>query len=366
MSQKKHFLVLDGLRGVAALIVVWFHIFEAFANSHHDYVINHGYLAVDFFFILSGFVIAYSYDDRWKNMGTWEFAKRRLIRLQPMVVLGALMGSLLFYTQHWAASPVGDVALPVLLVATLLSALMIPLPISADIRGYGEMYPVNGPAWSLLFEYIGNFLYAVLLRRLSTLALGIWVALCGLGLATYAIFGPLGDICVGFSMTEMEFLGGLLRVLFSFAAGLLLFRVFRPLAWKRTFLCTSVVLTALLFVPRLGGESQLWLNGGYESFCVLILFPLLVWLGASGEVKGGFSTSFCKWLGAISFPLYIIHYPFIYTYLAWVKNHELSFVDSLPGALGLFFGVILLASASVKFYDLPVRNWLNKRFTNRQ
>ncbi len=119
MSQKKHFLILDCLRGVAALIVVWFHIFEAFANSHHDYVINHGYLAVDFFFILSGFVIGYSYDDRWGKLGIWEFVKRSLIRLQPLVVLGSLVGALLFYTQHWSASPVGDVALPALLVATL-------------------------------------------------------------------------------------------------------------------------------------------------------------------------------------------------------------------------------------------------------
>ena len=89
---KPHYDILDGLRGIAALTVVWFHIFEAFATSHLDQRINHGYLAVDFFFILSGFVIGYAYDDRWKKMTVTEFLKRRLIRLHPMVVIGAVIG----------------------------------------------------------------------------------------------------------------------------------------------------------------------------------------------------------------------------------------------------------------------------------
>lgn len=98
-SEKHHYHILDGLRGVAAIVVVWFHIFEAYATSHVDQIINHGYLAVDFFFMLSGFVIGYAYDNRWKTMTTREFIKRRLIRLQPMVAIGALIGELIFYFQ---------------------------------------------------------------------------------------------------------------------------------------------------------------------------------------------------------------------------------------------------------------------------
>ena len=96
---KPHYNILNGYRGVAAITVVCFHLFEAFATSHLDQKINHGYLAVDFFFLLSGFVIGYAYDDRWKTMTVKSFLKRRLIRLHPMVIMGALIGAILFYTQ---------------------------------------------------------------------------------------------------------------------------------------------------------------------------------------------------------------------------------------------------------------------------
>ena len=103
---KNHYEVLDGLRGVAALLVVAFHTFEPndYGVRFHQ-IINHGYLAVDFFFLLSGFVVAYAYDDRWPRMSQWSFYKRRLIRLQPMIVMGSLIGAALFYFQKGAAFP---------------------------------------------------------------------------------------------------------------------------------------------------------------------------------------------------------------------------------------------------------------------
>ena len=122
-NSKPHFNILDGLRGVAAIMVVWFHIFEAYATSHLDQQINHGYLAVDFFFILSGFVIGYAYDDRWGTMSKWEFVKRRFIRLQPMVVIGALIGGAMFYTQGcsvWDGTVVTGLEL---VIATFINAL---------------------------------------------------------------------------------------------------------------------------------------------------------------------------------------------------------------------------------------------------
>jgi len=100
IKPKKHYEILDGLRGVAAIIVVAFHIFEAFSGGNRfKQIINHGYLAVDFFFLLSGFVVAYAYDDRWGKMTQWEFYKRRLIRLQPMVIMGTIIGAALYYFQ---------------------------------------------------------------------------------------------------------------------------------------------------------------------------------------------------------------------------------------------------------------------------
>jgi len=96
---KNHYEILDGLRGVAAIIVVAFHLMEAHATSNLTQVINHGYLAVDFFFVLSGFVIGYAYDDRWGKMTLKGFFKRRLIRLQPMIVIGMIVGAIGFYFQ---------------------------------------------------------------------------------------------------------------------------------------------------------------------------------------------------------------------------------------------------------------------------
>ena len=142
---KQHYAILDGLRGVAALTVVCFHLFEAFATSHLDQRINHGYLAVDFFFILSGFVVGYAYDDRWGRMGVGEFLKRRFIRLHPMVVFGALIGAAVFYTQGCPVWDVSKISLGALAVATLMNALLLPAPISMEVRGVGGDVPAEWP-----------------------------------------------------------------------------------------------------------------------------------------------------------------------------------------------------------------------------
>ncbi len=361
---KPHYNILDGLRGVAALTVVCFHLFEAYATSHIDQKINHGYLAVDFFFILSGFVIGYAYDDRWKTKTTTakDFIKRRLIRLHPMVVIGAIIGAIMFYTQGCSVWDVSKVSVTMLLVATLLNIFLIPATPGTEIRGLGEMYPLNGPSWSLFFEYIGNILYVFFLRKLSTNALSVLVFLAACGLATFAIFGPLGDICVGFAMTRDEMIGGSLRLLFSFSAGLLLSRVFRPVKIKGAFWTGSISIVILSAMPRIGGSENLWINGIYETLCVVIIFPLLVYLGASGKTTNKVTTRVCKFLGDISYPLYMVHYPFIYLYYAWVKNKNLTFMESLPGAAALVIGSVLLAWVCLKLYDEPVRKYLTNRF----
>ena len=317
---KPHYDILDGLRGIAALTVVWFHIFEAFATSHLDQRINHGYLAVDFFFILSGFVIGYAYDDRWKKMTVTEFLKRRLIRLHPMVVIGAVIGAVMFYFQGCSVWDVTKVTVPMLLAATLMNACLIPASPGTEIRGLGEMYPLNGPSWSLFFEYAGNILYAFFIRKLSTGALSVVVFLAGCGLAAFAVWGPLGDICVGFAMTEENMIGGSLRLMFAFSAGLLLSRVFKPVHIRGAFWICGLCVVALLSVPRIGGSENLWMNGLYDTFCAVVAFPLLVFLGASGKTTDKVTARVCKFLGDISYPLYMVHYPFIYLYYAWART----------------------------------------------
>lgn len=233
--------ILDGLRGVAAVLVILYHFGEGFATSAVDQMMNHGYLAVDFFFVLSGFVIGYAYDRRWKNkdMTTGRFMLRRIIRLQPMVVLSVVIGAIAYLLQgsvHWDGTPV---PFHWVLVALILGLFMIPvLPgAAADVRGNDEMFPLNGPAWSLFFEYIGNVLYAVFLHRLSKNGLRTVVAVSGIGLAACALCNMSGafHLGVGWSMADMGWLGGFLRLSFSFGIGLMLTRDFRPMRIRGAF-----------------------------------------------------------------------------------------------------------------------------------
>ena len=363
---KPHYDLLDGLRGVAALMVIFYHVFEAFATSPIDQRFNHGYLAVDFFFILSGFVIGYAYDDRWKTMTTKDFIKRRLIRLHPMVVLGAVLGVIAFCIQGCEKWDGTQVSISMVMLALLINLFLIPaVPGSGpEIRGNGEMYPLNGPSWSLFFEYIGNIMYALFIRRMSTKALTALVVLAGIGLASFAIFNfsGAGHLGVGWTMEEYNLIGGFLRVLFSFSIGLLMSRVFKPIPVKGAFWICSLAIVVLLSMPYVGNGEALWMNGIYDSVCAILIFPMLVYLGASGKTTDKHSARICKFLGDISYPLYMVHYPLIYLYFGWVKKENLTFAEAWPEALALVIGSIVLAYISLKLYDEPVRRYLTKRF----
>nr|WP_311447742.1 acyltransferase [uncultured Porphyromonas sp.] len=362
---KPHYPILDGLRGIAALVVVWYHIFEAFATSRLDQIINHGYLAVDFFFMLSGFVLAYAYDDRWGKMSAGAFLKRRLIRLHPMVLFGAVLGAALFYTQGCDAWDVSKVSLGMLLVGLGLNLLLIPAPSAYEVRGLGEMYPLNGPSWSLFFEYLGNLLYAFVLRRLPLASLKVIVLLSGLGLLSIAVWGSQGDLCVGWAVTSEQIVGGSLRLIFAMTMGLVLCRSFRPRSSQHSLYWGGGVLILLAVLPRIGGTEFFWLNGLYNTLAVVLAFPLIIYFAASEQIASPRLRQVCSTLGELSYPLYLVHYPFLYCYYAWVKNHELSFVDSLPGALALFFGSIALAWLVLRLYDAPLRQWLAKHWLSR-
>ena len=292
-ATKPHYHVLDGLRGVAAITVVCFHVFEAYATSHLDQRINHGYLAVDFFFLLSGFVVGCAYDERWPALTLKEFITRRFIRLHPMVIIGAFIGAALFYFQGCAAWDVSTVSGVRLAGATFLNAALLPATPGGEIRGVGEMFPLNGPSWSLLFEYVGTLLYALLLRRLSTPLLALLVLLAGCGLAIFAVWGPYGDVCVGFALTNDNVLGGFLRLLFSFSAGLLLFRVFRPARVRGTFWLGSLAIIVVAAIPRLGGSQHFAWNGLYDTACCVAVFPLLVYCGASDRITHPITARLC-------------------------------------------------------------------------
>ena len=371
---KPHYHLLDGLRGVAALMVIWYHVFEgyAFAGGTTIDTFNHGYLAVDFFFILSGFVIGYAYDDRWgKNFTMKDFIKRRLIRLHPMVIMGAVVGAITFYIQgsvQWDGTHIG---ISMVMLSLLCTIFFIPaMPgVGYEVRGNGEMFPLNGPCWSLFFEYIGNILYALFIRRLSNKALTIVVVLLGVALASFAIFNVsgYGNIGVGWTLDGVNFIGGLLRMLFPFSMGMLLSRNFKPMKLRGAFWICTLVMIALFAVPYLEGTESICTNGIYEAFCIIIAFPILLWIGASGTTTDKKSTQICKFLGDISYPIYVIHYPFMYLFYAWlIKNQLFTLGETWQVALCVYAWNILFAYLCLKLYDEPVRKYMAKRFLNKK
>ncbi|MEP7144710.1 MAG: acyltransferase [Ferruginibacter sp.] len=363
-ESKSHYEILDGLRGVASLLVVAFHVFETYSGGNRlIQVINHGYLAVDFFFVLSGFVVSYAYDDRWGKMTQWDFYKRRLIRLHPMVIMGTLIGAALFYFQSCQMFPlVSETPVWKMLLVMLAGFTLIPLLPSMDIRGWQEMHPLNGPAWSLFFEYIVNILYGLFIRKFSKKLLAVFVFLSACLLIQYTIMGPQGDVIGGWAVDKTQLRIGFTRVLYPFFAGLLLCRIGKLIHIKGAFWLCSLLITIILCVPRIGGSGHLWMNGLYESFCIIVLFPLIVSIGAGGSIKSKHSAKVCKFLGDISYPLYITHYPLIYIHIAWVTNNNVPMNYGIAGGLLLLIVSIVIAYACLKLYDEPVRNWLKKRF----
>ncbi len=358
---KPHYPILDGLRGVAAIVVVAFHLCEAHSPGPLFQIINHGYLAVDFFFLLSGFVIGYAYDDRWHKMSVGDFFKRRLVRLQPMVVAGTIIGAICFYFQDSVLWP-GISAVPVwkMLLIMLIGFTLLPVPLSMDIRGWNEMHPLDGPAWSLLFEYIANILYALVVRKFSKTALSLLVFLAACVLVHYAVTGP-GDMIGGWALEPVQLRIGFTRLMYPFFAGLLLFRIRKLTYLKNGFFWTGLLLVIVLSIPRIGGSEHLWMNGLYEALVIIFVFPLIVFLGASSEVMGKTSVRICKFFGDISYPLYITHYPLIYIYTGWVSNTKVPFVKGFPVALLVLISSVAIAYACLKLYDEPVRLWLKKK-----
>ena len=382
-AAKPRYEVLDGLRGVAALMVVAYHMLEVLGNGDHTVQpLNHGYLAVDFFFALSGFVIGYAYDDRWaKGMTLWQFFRRRLVRLHPLVVLGTLLGAALFYFQDGAADwkMISGVSPWRLVGVTLFCFTMIPCCKSLDIRGWNETNPLNGPVWSLQWEYLANILYGTVVRRFGRVALGLLVFASGaltvclclnldftgfLAAREYAKYTVIG----GWSLDADQLQIGFTRLMYPFFAGLLLSRLGWVIPVRRGgFAICSAMVVAVLAMPFVGTKECQLPNGVYEAAAILLVIPLIVSLGAGSGLAAGRAGRLCRFLGEISYPLYITHFPLICMLASWRGTHP----DAAPGqtlalCVGLFALAVFNACAALKLYDLPVRKWLSSSIGNNR
>ncbi len=351
VARTRHFKALDGLRGVAALAVVTFHFMEMTAGDYSRLFIGHGFLAVDFFFCLSGFVIGHAYDHRMGTTGVSPFLKARLIRLHPLVVLGSVLGLIALLLDPFRAGPLGYSPGRIALMFAA-SVFLVPYPVMQE-RGY-NLFSLNAPSWSLFWEYIASIFYASVLCRLSRLGLLIAavfaaILLCWAGHS----FGILSGGWSG----ESFWVGGA-RMAYSFLAGLLVYRFDWILRNKLGLAILSVLLLSALLMP--------YAHGGWkrEAAVMIVYFPLLVSLGA-GATLNTRSEKICTFAGNISYPLYMTHYSVI-----WIFGNYYGIYKPDQAHLAMIVAAGVLTMVGFAFlvmtlYDIPVRRLLHARVQSR-
>lgn len=344
---KPHFVVLDGLRGVAAVGVVTFHFYEMVIWNYPKLWIGHGWLAVDFFFCLSGFVMGYAYDDRVGKMGMAKFLKARLIRLHPLVILGTVLGLIAFYANPFGVTPGYGPGKMALIVAA--SLLMIPYGAMAQ-RGQ-NLFSLNAPAWSLFWEYVANVVFGLVLYRvkrsvLIALTVAAAVLLCWVG-------HRAGNLPGGWS--ARNFWDGGARVAFSFMAGLLVYRMGWRLRTRLGFGALSLLLVLALVMPYAKGG---WVR---EVAVIVIYFPLLVVLGAGAKVSPRIER-FCKFSGDLSYPLYMTHYSVIWIWGDFADKHKLATARLAPAVVCGVVTMVAFATLVMVAYDKPVRAYLRAKW----
>ncbi len=347
IGDKKFFAALDGLRGIAAIVVVFFHL-NNWTDTHVFF--PRGDLAVDFFFCLSGFVMAHAYGKKMGvTMGFPQFALTRLIRLYPLMALSVIVAAVFFLSKNILTSeyiPVSDI-----LISGLTGLFVLPyFNGSGMLGGVYEVFPINGPLWSLFYELLINFVWAVAFAFLTfrrTLGFAIVCAVLLL------IGGFLNnDLLLGDRTTD--FLWGVPRVGVSFAIGLLAYELHKRQVLQRTvpFWVIALALIIPMAVPRFGGGVL------FDAFFIYILTPLIVLLGANIEQKGN-ALQASRIGGELSYPIYVLHFPLF----VWI-NGLVQFIGvNLPIWFILTLYAVFIVCGSwlaLIWFDRPVRRLLGK------
>ena len=384
---RKRLDILDALRGIAALMVVCLHLNETYhwSPGHAPILFGHAYLAVEFFLMLMGFMLGYAYDER--KIGVGEFCLRRLRRLHPLVVFGSVLGLCVFFfvgrDDPWVFGAFEHASAATIAGVFALTLVMCP------VGGYGAINPFNGCSWTLFYEYVGNLLYILFVKRLPKWALAALTAISFALLVSlvmnldlnkafgtnFALFAKLAarlryTLVGGFSLSPVDVWKGSMRLLFPMLAGLLIYRMkWRLQLGRHALAIAAAVFFAALAVPEgckvgaktysawsLGTPDTAWVNGIYELFVVAVVFPLLIAVGSGSDAPGERSRRACAWLGGLSYPLYMVHYPFIYIQIHWgLKNWNRFPVPAmvLLSVAQLVLSV-LFALAVKRWYDDPV------------
>lgn len=338
-ADSNRYTTLDGMRGVAALGVALYH--WGFATAP---LARPGYLAVDFFFALSGFVIAFSYTARLEGtLGAKEFMALRLIRFYPLYLLGHCLGIARNIALQISGSPNARSGLEFVLAAAL-GFFMLPVPL--DVR---NLFPLNPPAWTLFLELVVNIIFALGMFRWSSRVLALIMLFSALMLVLFTS-APL-FLDVGYSLQTLSL--GVARLGFSFPLGIIMFRLFGSGPRRRTplaLLAPAVLVLCLLFTTD-DGVRGLW-----EFFCVFALFPALLAAGIRFEVPRNFAPFF-DFMGGISYAVYAIHGPLILFIYKITETLQLGRASAIVAYL---FVLILLSFLASKFFDQPVRAYIGQ------
>lgn len=338
----QRFLALDGLRGVAALAVVLLHGELLFGRQ----VLPSAHLAVDFFFALSGFVLAHAYEARLK-VGVFtalDFFRERVIRLYPLYALGSILGLGVIVALQVLGDGAGDRApLTNYAVGIVTAALFLPSPLPL-VSDYA--FPLLFVAWSLFYELAANLLYAAIAPRLTSMALAIVIALGAVALVAAGLMGALPG-----AAELATFWAGLPKVLFAFFVGVAIYRL-----WAADRLRFQVP----AIVPLAGLVGLLALPSGLAADLLgaLVAIPILLALGAQSRVSGRLAEA-CVAMGAASYALYTLHPAALQ-----VALRALAFMGLPPDfgfpVVGIVVVVAIFAGALLaeRFYDRPVRKWL--------
>jgi peptidoglycan/LPS O-acetylase OafA/YrhL len=353
---------LDGLRGIAALCVMAGHICE---TLHIPWWPPNLFLAVDVFFMMSGFVIAHSYGQRLHDtMSAWTYLGRRIVRLYPMFIAGLLIGvgALCLGVSNGAIDYRGKD----ILVGTLLNAAYLPFLNTARIGPLvGSIFPADPPAWSLLLEMLASAGFLLLFGLRRTTLLAIALACLGLTVAAGIYFGraPGGtEIWLNNGWGTKNMLGGLPRVGFGFTFGVLLYRLSHAVRARRLASALAhapyasfalyAVLFAVLIFPK-------YARGLYPLAVLTVVAPAIVVASAFLRPRNGPEIKVAWFLGWISYPIYCLHYPI----LRWVLFSGVA-GPGIPAIAAVSAVATLLAAVALtKWYDEPVRAVLSRRLS---
>jgi peptidoglycan/LPS O-acetylase OafA/YrhL len=349
VDRPRSFVTLDALRGIAALPVVYLHTAHAYGPFM---LFPHAHLAVDFFLLLSGFVMTYVYQQRldagWR---TRDFLHLRLLRLYPLYFLGLIAGAIFLALRDQYGKVHTQISILIELLALGLFFLPTP-PLPLLPSAPQSMYPYDVPAWSLFFELVANFFHALVLRRRS---LRLLLGFC-LVMAAVQFEEAIQHHGFDYGADRKDYLLGLGRTFLSYPLGAILYRLWQT---GRGRLQAPPWLIGLALATLLAAPRSATLNGAFEWLVVILAFPLLLWLGACSKPTLRFVRP-ARWLGALSYPLYILHVPFFAIFeQLWVHVSHQS-VDFAAPWVGLVFLMFIfpLAFWIGELYDPEARKLL--------